>query len=142
MEYTLSNSVLRTCYFGDLDSLKAGIQQDPTQVHKKTLGGNTVLHMSAGNGHKNLVKYICELDGVELHAKNGEGNTPLALACFGGHTGVVQYLLGREDASPLTMLSIRNRANLTPLDLAKQEGQDDTVRLIEACVAKEEEAKD
>lgn len=58
--------------------------------------GNTLLHMSAANGHTQCLELLLRQSQAAsriLNAPNAEGNTPLHWAAVNGQVGAVQLLL-------------------------------------------------
>jgi ankyrin repeat protein len=69
--------------------------------------GNTLLHIAAQNGNKNMVKFCLRL-GADINTVNGVGQSPLHFAFGYGYSELGEYLIskGADD-------SIRNRWGLT-----------------------------
>lgn len=80
----------------------------------KEQNSNTVLHMAAKLGHRELASKIIELRPSLVHSRNAYGNTPLHLAALLGDVNTVKNMLefGWETCSA------RNNNNQTPLHLA------------------------
>ncbi|XP_010462192.1 PREDICTED: ankyrin repeat-containing protein At5g02620-like [Camelina sativa] len=75
---------------------------------------NTVLHMAAKLGHRELVSKIIELRPSLLCSRNAHGDTPLHLAALLGDVYIVTQMLD----TGLELCSARNNKNQTPLHLA------------------------
>ncbi|AEC07597.1 Ankyrin repeat family protein [Arabidopsis thaliana] len=75
---------------------------------------NTVLHVAAKLGHRELVAKIIELRPSLLSSRNAYGDTPLHLAALLGDVNIVMQMLD----TGLELYSARNNKNQTPLHLA------------------------
>ncbi|CAL9233844.1 unnamed protein product [Arabidopsis halleri] len=75
---------------------------------------NTVLHIAAKLGHRELVSKIIELRPSLLSSRNAYGDTPLHLAALLGDVNIVMQMLD----TGLELCSARNNKNQTPLHLA------------------------
>ncbi|CAA7020714.1 unnamed protein product [Microthlaspi erraticum] len=75
---------------------------------------NTVLHMAAKHGHRELVSKIIQLRPSLIFSRNAYGNTPLHLAALLGDVDIVMNML----EFGLEACSARNNDNQTPLHLA------------------------
>ncbi|CAA7020715.1 unnamed protein product [Microthlaspi erraticum] len=75
---------------------------------------NTVLHMAAKHGHRELVSMIIQLRPSLIFSRNAYGNTPLHLAALLGDVNTVMNML----EFGLEACSARNNNNQTPLHLA------------------------
>jgi len=75
---------------------------------------NTVLHVAAKLGHRELVAKTIELRPSLLSSRNAYGDTPLHLAALLGDVNIVMQMLD----TGLELCSARNNKNQTPLHLA------------------------
>jgi len=112
------------------------------KVNAMTTDGRTVLHIACACGPAGLVDLLLQ-SGVDVTAIDNEGNTPLhALArnwrwdfprvgvpLLGEQSTFEKMLEGADPAA-------RNSLGLTPLDLARENGQDKLVKLLEEAVKK------
>ncbi|EFH68819.1 ankyrin repeat family protein [Arabidopsis lyrata subsp. lyrata] len=87
---------------------------------------NTVLHMAAKLGHRELVSKIIELRPSLVCSRNAYGNTPLHLAAVLGDVNIVVQML----ETGLEVCSARNINNHTPLNLACRSDSIEAARLI------------
>lgn len=80
-------------------------------------------------GHGDVVKLLLS-SGANVDTQEGvRGETALHLAAYYGHGEVVEPLTtGDRHADP----HIRNKVGKTPLELARSEGHQDIVQLLEA----------
>ena len=105
-EFQKASSLLRHGKFKELHELlnqpDCAISVDHTDEH-----GNTLLHISAQNGNKRMVK-LCLRYGAHIDARNNNGQTALHFAVGYGFQGLGEYLVqkGADD-------SLRNRFGLT-----------------------------
>ncbi|XP_042501843.1 protein ACCELERATED CELL DEATH 6-like [Macadamia integrifolia] len=77
-----------------------------------------ILHIAAGIGKENVVKYILKTPALEMliNERDYNGDTPLHLAAMGRHSKVVCVLTRDSRVN----MSIMNYSNLTALDIAEQ----------------------
>jgi len=87
---------------------------------------NTVLHMAAKFGHRELVSKIIELRPSLVCSRNAYRNTPLHLAAILGDVNIVMQML----ETGLEVCSARNINNHTPLHLACRSNSIEAARLI------------
>ncbi|KAL1205035.1 Ankyrin repeat-containing protein ITN1 [Cardamine amara subsp. amara] len=88
---------------------------------------NTVLHMAAKLGDRELVSKIIELRPSLVSSRNTLGNTPLHdLAAVNGDVNIVAQML----ETGLELCSARNNNNQTPLHLACHNNSVEAARLI------------
>ncbi|CAL9214406.1 unnamed protein product [Arabidopsis halleri] len=87
---------------------------------------NTVLHMAAKLGHRELVSKIIELRPSLVCSRNAYGNTPLHLAAVLGDIDIVVQML----ETGLEVCSAHNIKNHTPLHLACRSNSIEAARLI------------
>ena len=64
---------------GNIDSLKALVEQDPKVINEKGFNRLTPLHFAIGGGNKDIITYLLD-HGAEVNAKDSEGRTPLFFA--------------------------------------------------------------
>jgi hypothetical protein len=79
---------------GDLNTFKSMLAQDKTQLQKRYLWGQTLLHSAAESGNLDLVRYIVE-QGVDVNAEADGGQRPIQCAVSYGHLEIVKYLVSR-----------------------------------------------
>ena len=121
--------------------------------------GNTPLHVCCRNGHWEVTSHLVAVKGCVVDAPNHLGNTPLHLACLNDHLKIVQLLLneksdvnflnvsrntplhvaaqsGYTDIVKLLLadgrcnLSLTNKWNFTPVQLAERQNHLEVVEVI------------
>ncbi|KAF8131887.1 cytoplasmic protein [Boletus edulis] len=91
--------LLLSCRFGDLDDVQHFIDTFP---HESLDGvqddnGNSVLHMTAANGHTDILAYLLpRVSPSLLTHRNNAGSTALHWAAVNRHLDVAQILAGRS----------------------------------------------
>jgi ankyrin repeat protein/L-ascorbate metabolism protein UlaG (beta-lactamase superfamily) len=139
---------------GSLDAVKALTAKDPALAKAKNEGGDTVLHLAAGAGRRDVVDFLLA-QGADPLAKNNDGQNPLLYAAYAGSKDIVAAFvaLGADfkyqdvrGASPLHFAAregrsevvayllekgapfdVRNQRGQTPLDLAILRGHGDVI---------------
>ncbi|KAL5723726.1 dolichyl-diphosphooligosaccharide--protein glycotransferase [Ranunculus cassubicifolius] len=126
---TKSFKVLEYSFLGDLRNLKRLVAEfggDGKGIARiKDKKGLSALHLAAGEGKLNVVKYLIQDLKFHVDLKSGNGDTPLHHASQGGHLSTAVYLLGK-DANP----DARNDLQYTPLHHAAYNGDTDFVLLL------------
>jgi len=108
--------------------------QQQSALHLAVLGGDTAAALATA---RELAAREWRLD---LNPKTRDGSTPLHLAAAAGHTKMIAQLLaapnvGRRSGERGVVLEATDRRKRTPCDLARAEGFDDVVALLEGAVA-------
>lgn len=129
---------------GDREKV-AALLDEGADLKTEDEGGNTPLHLAAGQGHADLVELLLA-KGANAKAKNNDGLTPLFLSA---NTRVAEILLSKEpsvsvhaaalsgNAAVMAVLiargapvNSRNEQDSTPLDLAALRGHKAIVELL------------
>jgi len=122
MTAVLSETLKAAATRGYTDDVKLGITSSNLNLTDEL--GNTLLHLSAAAGHKEVVQLLLAQKDIKpsLSIKNHIGDTPLHKASFRGNVEIVQLLLkaGCDKTA-------KNRNNKTPLDLARQDDVKDAI---------------
>ena len=128
--------LLNVARYGELDELisylsETGQSEKPYfewTVHKGH-AGNTMLHMAAGNGHTDLIRWLVERvpapTSESINVENDEGNTPLHWACMNGHANVVEVLMKAGGD-----VKRKNQSEHTPIYYAHLNEKYDVVNVI------------
>ena len=80
---------------GDLELMKALLNQDPSLALCKTNDGLTPLHWAASSGHNGAAELLLA-NGANVNAEDSRGDTPLHLAASAGCTNVAALLLANH----------------------------------------------
>ncbi|CUM66065.1 uncharacterized protein PRCAT00003719001 [Priceomyces carsonii] len=102
------DAILYDAREGDLDTIKEIFSEIPASMLmniKDDITLSTTLHMAAGNGHLELVRFlfsILDTDDAKVLASclNESGNTALHWASYNGHLDVVKLLCNEFDVDP------------------------------------------
>jgi ankyrin repeat protein len=90
-------------------------------------GGHDPMIVTYAQGSERITKYLID-NGADVSAQNRKGNTALHVAALNHRTANAKALLA-ADADP----SIKNDEGKTALDIAKAEGADEIVKLLEGA---------
>ncbi|KAJ8489039.1 hypothetical protein ONZ45_g13719 [Pleurotus djamor] len=127
------DDILLACRYGDLEDLQQFVKNFGHDVLStiKDDGGNTVLHMTCGNGHLDLLNYLFPIiPSSLLSAQNNAGSTPLHWAALNAHLDVVQALVKFEAGPGVDLIDIKNAAGHTPLGEAELAGWDEGAKWL------------
>ena len=103
-------SLCRHGYYNELQSAVDNMEYNFTHAVNscsEMSSGNTLLHISAQNGHKRVVKLLLR-SGADINAQNNQGQTVLHFAFAFGFNELGEYMIskGADD-------SILNKSGLT-----------------------------
>ncbi|MBN2181047.1 MAG: ankyrin repeat domain-containing protein [Sedimentisphaerales bacterium] len=115
------SSLYTAAYMGDLDKVKAFIDQGADIKQKKGMIEGTALHAAAAGGHKEVVEFLISR-GADANITNIAGKTALHIAAGAGHLEIVQILL--KSGSDV---NTKDRMGNTALDLALEAGHTEIV---------------
>ncbi len=120
-----AGSILEAAEAGKTDAVAKMLKADPALVKTTNDQGRTALHLSAHEGHMEVVKLLVKNGAdVNLHEEFYQ-LTPLHMAVWKGHTEVAEFLLD-NGADP----KAREKDNETPLYYAATSGNVDTVKFL------------
>ena len=66
---------------------------DSTNINTTDSDGQTLLHITAANGHSNCLEVLLETRGVNVNATDMNGETALHLAVYNGHVECLKQLM-------------------------------------------------
>lgn len=125
--------LLLSCRYGDLEDVQAFVVKYGTLPLSDTHDehGNTVLHMTCGNGHVDILQYILPLVPSPLIAKqNDSGSTPLHWAAVNRHLVIAQKLVQFPGGPGVILIDIKNTAGRSPLAEAEMAEWDEGARWL------------
>ena len=99
--------------YGSLDLLNKALKNNPAVVHATNSLGETLLHLAAQSGQRELVSRLIHA-GAKIDVQGQSGRTPLMLACLNKHVKSVEVLL--DAGASVEMTDVDGK---TSLDLAK-----------------------
>ncbi|EES09724.1 hypothetical protein SORBI_3005G115300 [Sorghum bicolor] len=121
------------------DATPTGTQHGPCcSTREVTADRSTLLHIAAGQGHRDLVTEVGLRDGALLFAANSSLDTPLHCAARSGHAGAIEAIvrLARRDVDDADrrlreeLLGRRNRGGDTALHVAARHGHGEAVEAL------------
>lgn len=105
---------------GDLNEVKAILNQPESSVNTTTPNGATALHNAAAKGHLAVVECLVN-HGADVKATTRIGNTPLSMAETFNHHAVMFYLTTKQGVSSSTKFSPAASATSTDTEERQQE---------------------
>ncbi|MFH4976223.1 hypothetical protein AB6A40_002932 [Gnathostoma spinigerum] len=118
------SAVLIACEEGNLSGLKQLANLHRLNLNALNRLGETAMHVSAGAGHYNIVRYLHQ-KGASCDIEDRRGDTPLFWAVRHGHPAVVEYLC-KEKAN----VNAANKRKETPLHVAVRYSQVEIARIL------------
>jgi ankyrin repeat protein len=91
-----TKAFLDAAQLGDLEKVKALLNNNSDLLFSKDTIGMTALHLAAKNGHKDMAELLLA-NKAEINDKAYSGWTPLHEAAAKGHKDVVELLLANQD---------------------------------------------
>ena len=76
-------------------AVKKAVRKDPSLATQRGHAGTTLLHLVAGLGEIDLVRFFLDR-GADPNVTNKDGDTPLHVACLAGKPDVVSYLIKKK----------------------------------------------
>lgn len=113
---------------GDLDIIKYLILTfgSKIDINAKNKFNNSPLYVAAGNGHFEVVKYLCSLPEIDINAKNDEDHTALHFAAQNGYLNIVEFLC----SLPNIDVNAKSISNFHPIDIAVKYNQIETINFL------------
>ncbi|KIJ66123.1 hypothetical protein HYDPIDRAFT_87584 [Hydnomerulius pinastri MD-312] len=125
------DELLLCCRYGDLQDVQdftAGFGAEAV-ADMQDENGNTVLHMTCGNGHIDVLEYLLSLVPPSLLSKkNNAGSIPLHWAALNKHLEISQKLVEFPGGPGVDMIDVKNNAGRSPLGEAEMAEWDDGAR--------------
>jgi len=133
-----NEEVIACARYGELDDLKL-LLEAKSDINHQDANGSNALHMACGNGHLDIVQYLCSQKAK--WTKNAGGNTPLHWCALNKHIPVAEYLLRTEPYCSLIDVFTTNAAGKSAVTLAFENSCSDlVVRTFRTC--KQEQNQD
>ncbi|KAL9479617.1 hypothetical protein ACSS6W_004403 [Trichoderma asperelloides] len=120
-----SDLVTAAAYSGDLDGLKRVLDNSPDRnelLRFKSQDGQSLLSLSASNGHHKVVEYLLEA-GSDVNVMDAKGRTPLMEAALWGYPRIVDMLLRAGSDNRLT-----DQRGMRAINLAEESERNDCER--------------
>ncbi|KAG0703320.1 ankyrin repeat-containing domain protein [Suillus ampliporus] len=121
-------NLLLSCRYDDLDEIQGFVTKFGSDALSSVRddNGNTVLHMTCGNGHIDVLNYLLPLVSPSiLSAQNSAGSTALHWAALNQHLEVAQKLVHFIGGPGVDLIDIKNAAGRSPLGEAEMIGWDE-----------------
>ncbi|OQA79989.1 MAG: Serine/threonine-protein kinase PknB [bacterium ADurb.Bin243] len=103
------------------------IKQKLAGVNITDKKSNTPLHQAVKFNNKTMAELLIN-NGANFNSVNNNCETPLHIACFNGNIDLVSLLIAKTD------YNIKNSNNKTALDIAKEKGTKEIIKIIEATI--------
>ncbi|RXW24961.1 hypothetical protein EST38_g861 [Candolleomyces aberdarensis] len=138
------DELLLSCRFGDIEDVQAFVDRHGSAPLADIRDENqsTILHMAAGNGHLDVLRYLLPLVPTSLlSAQNHSGSTPLHWAAVNSHLDVSKALVEFPKGPGVDLIDIKNAAGHSPLAEAEFAGWDEGAKwFVEVMNLDSEEA--
>jgi len=118
-----------SCDSGYIDIVKLLLNDERIDVNKTDKYGQTPFFVACRNGHVEVVKLLLNDERVDVIQANEDGQTPFYIACQNGYLEIVKLLLG--SGREINLIA-KNNKGLTAIDIARKEGKEKIVELIES----------
>jgi ankyrin repeat protein len=109
---------------GDLATVRAAIDKDPTLVKATEWEKATLLHDAVGQNHQDVATYILD-KGADVNAATTDGLTALHMAAQNGNIGIIKLLLERG-----AKIDAADSKGWTPRDRAVKWGHPDAAEFL------------
>ena len=115
-----------SCHAGHFELTKLLLQHGAS-VHKVNKLNKTPLHLAARYGHDDILAWVLDNYNFDMRMKDsqGQGYTILHIVALYGQSGCCSVILQHQPN-----LNMKNNIGETPLALACQTGQKETVRVL------------
>ncbi|KAF5355046.1 hypothetical protein D9756_005539 [Leucocoprinus leucothites] len=127
------DELLLSCRYGDLEDIQQFVEKFGQDVVSQVRddNDNTVLHMTAANGHEDVLNYLLPIISPSLlSAQNSSGSTPLHWAALNSHLSVIQKLIQFPGGPGVDLIDIKNVAGRSPLAEAEMVGWDEGAKWL------------
>ena len=114
---------------GDLDGVKAAVENGADIEERGGLSGGTAVHDACLHGYFPITHYLIQR-GAEVNSRDMYGDLPIHNACIYGHLDTVKFLISK--GSDFTSTDNHGR---TPLKLASMNGHTGVADYLKQCAA-------
>ena len=121
-------SVWDATWIGDLDGVKAAVENGADIEEREGFSEGTALHYACFYGYLSITDYLIQR-GAEVNSRDLYGYLPIHYACENGHLDIVNLLTSK--GSDLTT----NDDGDTPLDIASRYGHTGVTEYLMQCGA-------
>lgn len=101
--------------------VKRAVRKDPSLATQRGHAGTTLLHLVAGLGDMDLVRFFLDR-GADPNVTNKDGDTPLHVACLAGKADVVSSLLKKK--ADVSIKGVNGQTPLMAAICSKQSPED------------------
>ena len=122
-------SLLTAALEGDLDGVKAAVENSADIEERNGWREGTALHWACSYGHTSVAEYLIQRGG-EVNCRDKYGRLPIHFACRRGHLDIVKLLISKGSDFTST-----NNFGDTPLDLASSYGYTGMADYLMQCAA-------
>ena len=101
---------------GDLDGIKAALENGEDIEMRGRLSQRTALHYACWGGYFSITDFLIQR-GADVNSRDKGGSLPIHYACESGHLNIVQLLISKGSDVTTT-----NKCGNTPFDIASLNG--------------------
>ncbi|UCE40251.1 MAG: ankyrin repeat domain-containing protein [Candidatus Aminicenantes bacterium] len=123
-EFKTDESIVEVAKNGDLKTVKAILDKNPSLLNIKNQNGYTALHWACMRAHWNIVRYLVE-KGADLNVVGGDGGTQINWAVHHDNVEIIKLLLANG-----AKLNSQNQWGMTELHTAIWRGNINVVRFL------------
>ena len=109
---------------GDLEKVRAMLEENPELINTQDTQGNTPLHLAAYKGYMEVAELLIA-EGADVNCRNKHGDTPIHYAAKGGQKNIIEFFLSKE-----VDVNITDYHGRTPLHHAVSWEHKDTVQYL------------
>ncbi|KAF9261119.1 ankyrin [Marasmius fiardii PR-910] len=139
------DDLLLSCRYGDLEDVREFIHKfghEPLSSIRDE-NGNTILHMTCGNGHDDLLEFLLpKISSDLLSTQNHAGSTALHWATLNSHLTTVQKLVSFPNGPGIDLIDIKNNAGHSPLAEAESSGWEEGAKWLVEVMNLDENVKE
>ena len=98
---------------GDIEKVKAMVDNDPALLYSKDELGKTPLHWAAGRDQLEIMRLLLDTYHVDVNVRNNNNGTPLHVSASQAHPDAAKILIQHN-----ATIDARTKDNATPLHFA------------------------